>query len=400
MKNSPISICIVALVAAAFHLAYSSRVLADDPDSAATLSLLTSGQWKLTKKAGSDVRMFNKDGTFTTLDKKDDTGQWVMTKDFVILIFPNGHKDALDLPLNPKGTDGYTDSGEPITAVLVVPAAPNSAPLVASGTSSPAPGQPEAPAASPSAPASPPIVMSEKEKAATVALLASKRWRFIGGWWYVIRVFDKDGTFTTVDSPGDHGTWVITDRAINLTFPDGHIDAILLPLDPKGTDGLDKDGGYVTVIQCDLPPVVITHVQNSMDAFFHPAPTPHVMTPKELGATATMLVSVPWRFTGRKWTSCRVFDKNGTFATVNKEKETGIWVISDNKIVLTFADGHDDTLSLPLYPAGTEGTDKDGGATIAIQQNFPGFALKRVPQTAGSQLPQAPTPPPLGTRQQ
>ena len=180
----------------------------------AATALLVSAPWKITAKSWFTIRIFAKEGTFTTLGWPDESGTWVIENNAVTLTFnKDGHKETLTLPLDPKGTGGFDKEGKPLAAVQQNPA-----------------------------PAAPPKVMDAQAAAAATALLVSAPWKIKGGWWSTVRVFARDGTFTTVGNGGEHGTWKFSNNMVVLTFPDGHHDTFMLPLDPKGTDGADRDG--------------------------------------------------------------------------------------------------------------------------------------------------------------
>ena len=91
----------------------------------------------------------------------------------------------------------------------------------------------------------------------------------------------------------------------------------------------------------------------------------------EMDTTTTLLTSAPWKVSGGGWADTRTFDRAGTFTTIDHPDEHGDWSISGDTITLTFADGHKDTISLPLNPKGTVGTDRVGGPTVAVLQGNP-----------------------------
>ena len=93
---------------------------ADAQSNAATVTLLLSGPWKISAPGWTALRIFDKDGTFYTRGKGRQRGQWQITATAVELIFMDGHKDTLTLPLNPEGTPGTGSTGGATTAVLVV----------------------------------------------------------------------------------------------------------------------------------------------------------------------------------------------------------------------------------------------------------------------------------------
>lgn len=182
-------------------------ILAQSKDAAENQLVLA--PWKLTSRWWFKVCTFARDGTFTIQGMDDQSGTWEIANNMVALNYKDGHKESLNLPVDPGGTTGNDKEGNLINAVMENPTAP-------------------APKA--------------VDMQTTTAQLVSGPWRVKGGWWTAVRVFAKDGTFTTVGNGGDSGTWKIANNTVILTFPDGHNDTFLLPLDPKGTDGADRDG--------------------------------------------------------------------------------------------------------------------------------------------------------------
>ncbi len=215
--------------------------------------LLLSGPWKLSTKTRSDIRVFMKDGTFKNLNEPDVQGKWMMTKDFVILIFPGGHKDALYLPLNPRGTDGLADNGDTLTATLENTAAGNGNTAASDSAAAPQP-VPASVAPAPDPQSAAPVA---QDPAAATGLLVSGPWKISGtgdGNPSRIRTFDKAGTFSTAGHEDEYGWWKIVNNIVILTFADTHKESLKLPLDPKGTSGLDKDGSPISaVLQSPAP---------------------------------------------------------------------------------------------------------------------------------------------------
>src|SRR5882757_408715 len=74
--------------------------------------------------------------------------------------------------------------------------------------------------------------------AEAATLLTTGQWWFKGASWGNFRTFLPDGTFHARQKIG---TWKIADGMVVLTFPD-HVDKLILPLDPKGTKGIDANG--------------------------------------------------------------------------------------------------------------------------------------------------------------
>lgn len=96
------------------------------------------------------------------------------------------------------------------------------------------------------------------DDSASIDLLCSAPWQVIGeggGGWARIRIFQKDGTFTTQNVPIESGSWSISGNTITLVFnADKHTDIISLPLDPKGTAGTDAHSRPITVVKLPPPP--------------------------------------------------------------------------------------------------------------------------------------------------
>src|SRR5579862_8444415 len=105
--------------------------------------------------------------------------------------------------------------------------------------------------------------------------------------------------------------------------------------------------------------------------------------------TTDMLTSGPWKFTRNSggWESVRVFYQDGTFKTPSMANEHGHWKISSGSIVLTFADGHKDTLTLPLNPRGTPAFNAHGQPLTAVLQNAAVTALQPLPTPSPSPTP-------------
>lgn len=348
----------------------------DEDAKAAIAALLTSGPWKVVVGTWSTIRICNKDGTFTT-DGSSERGRWKIADGMVTLLFTDGHKDFFILPLDTKGTVAVLEDGESGAASVVHPAV---------GAPADAPTPPPSLLASLATPAPTPTPLDENAREANVALLVSNPWKIIGGGWSEIRVFNKNGTFTTPGSADAGGHWKISNTTVILTFADGHKDTISLPLDPKGTPGTDKGGGPVKA-------VMVTPAE-AIAAAGTPTPKPAaawVSTEENIAANIALLVSGPWKISGSDWSDTRIFAKNGTFTTVSHLDEHGHWRVSGRTIILTFADDHQDTLSLPLDPAGTPGTSLHG-ATTAVLVNAPAAKTASVP---ASPPPSVATAPPM-----
>lgn len=228
--------------------------------------------------------------------------------------------------------------------------------------------RPQAPSAlnMPSAP-----IVAQSKEAAAVALVAAP-WRITAKWWFNIRTFAKDGTFTTQGWEDQGGTWAIADNVVTLTFTkDAHKETLSLPIDPRGTTGLDKNGIPVAAIAT-------------------PPPGPPAMV--DMQATAALLASGPWRIKGGWWATIRNFTKDGGFTTPGNGGETGTWKIANNMVILTFPDGHNDTFNLPLDAKVTYGADRNGAPTVANLQDLVAEKNAKPVPGFGSANPPAPVP--------
>jgi hypothetical protein len=96
------------------------------------------------------------------------------------------------------------------------------------------------------------------------------------------------------------------------------------------------------------------------------SPFAHSMDSDERQRIESLLTSAPWKMSASWWSVVRVFARGGTFTTLAMPKQTGRWKLTDKMIILTFADGHQDTLSLPLDPKGTNGISYHGDAIVAV----------------------------------
>jgi len=210
--------------------------------------------------------------------------------------------------------------------------------------------------------------------------LCSGPWKFTknSGGWETIRVFNKNGTFSTPINASETGKWKITGGTIVLTFADGHKDVMTLPLNPRGTQAFSAHADALTAV---LQPGPAPGVNISA---LLPTATPVPLTEQQIAAAKTLLTSAPWKISGGGWADIRIFDPNGTFKTLAYDKEHGQWRIAGNKIMLDFADGHHDTISLPLDPKGTPGTSRGGSVTTAVLQDPNAVSSTPAPQSKPS----------------
>ena len=78
--------------------------------------------WKFTGRAWTAIRIFAADGTFTSADHANESGNWKIEGNKINLIYKDGHIDTLDLPLDPKlGTDAADQHGGPVLAIQIDP---------------------------------------------------------------------------------------------------------------------------------------------------------------------------------------------------------------------------------------------------------------------------------------
>ena len=370
MNTPRVSWRFAALLLAALHCASIPHAPAGDLDLATPEDVLTAGPWKISyeKGAWSIVRNFDRNGTFFTPGRPDETGRWKITGDSVIQTFADGRKDVLALPLDPQGTAGVARDGQAMSAVRII------------GMPAPAP--------------TPVQELGELEKAAAVTVLISGPWKMAAGAWSAILVFASEGTFATPGNSGEHGHWKIADGMVILTFADGHKDCLILPLDPKGTAAALQDGQPATAVVVDASAAEPPKASGAVPTPAAPrSPTPQrvtAMSEEDRVAATALLVSGPWKFSGAGWSAVRVFDKNGTFTTVDQPDIHGRWKISNNIVTLAFSDGHKDTLLLPLDPKKTAGVDAFGRPTTAVLAAAPAAGGKPTPAPAAAVARPAP----------
>lgn len=79
-------------------------------------AIITKGRWLFQASWWKAYHVFKADKTFTTSGMSDH-GIWSIEGQKLVLTFASdGHKDSLDLPLDPKGTHGTSHRGDAITA--------------------------------------------------------------------------------------------------------------------------------------------------------------------------------------------------------------------------------------------------------------------------------------------
>jgi len=207
-----------------------------DTDKAAATAMLLAGPWKVTGVGGWTAdRIFARDGTF----RGGAPGHWKFSKNAILLVFEDGHVDLMFPPLTAKATPGAAENGEPVTYDLQA-AAP-----VATVAPTPAPAS----GANPFLVAAPAAQLTDEDRQASIALLVSAPWRNSrdAGGFSTIRIFSRNGKFTTPSNAGETGHWKVTGNLIVLLFPDGHKDSITLPIKATGgTPGTNDKGEPTT----------------------------------------------------------------------------------------------------------------------------------------------------------
>lgn len=114
---------------------------------------------------------------------------------------------------------------------------------------------------------------------------------------------------------------------------------------------------------CRFLPLLILLSASTFATAQLPSATP---TPAPTPSITDVLTGGRWKFKASWWSAIRSFNSDGTFVTHGME-QPGTWAIAGDKLVLTFADGHTDTLDLPIDPKGTKGTSHRGDAIFAAR---------------------------------
>lgn len=212
-----------------------------------------------------------------------------------------------------------------------------------------------------------------------ITLLTSGIWHFAGINWSNDRVFDTKGR-VLVQASNANGVikWKMDSKQVNIIFED-HVDVLYLPIDPKGTKGMDQHGNDI----------IATLVPGSANASTQAAREPSALDAlKPLGGgpvppTPTeLLTAKKWHFAGASWSETRVFDPNGTM-TIEDNKNTARWQVTGKQVVMTFKD-HKDILFLPLDPKGTKGMDEHGRLIIATQVDETASSPATAPTSPGA----------------
>ena len=222
-----------------------------------------------------------------------------------------------------------------------------------------------------------------------VNLLTNGVWHFEGNDWSNDRVFQRNGT-VLVRAGNARGVikWKIASGQVNIIFED-HIDVLYLPIDPKGTKGMDEHGNDIlaTIVPGSAgassgPPSAL----DSLRPMGQPAgAAASSMAPQTAMDVTGLLISKKWRFDGANWTETRVFKMDGTMTIEGSDREAR-WQIAGGKVVMAFKD-HKDILMLPLDPKGTKGMDEYGRLVIATQVTDSTPATAAAPASSGAAGP-------------
>ncbi len=140
----------------------------------------------------------------------------------------------------------------------------------------------------------------------------------------------------------------------------GNEDNFILPVDPKGTNGIDSKGNPMIVLRQPIKPLPAK--MSGVQTVNHSAQTDAM-----IGA---MLTQGQWYFQGRSWANTRIFRPDGTFYTQHRPGEGGTWKIIDGMVVLSFqsSETSENLLMLPIDPQLTIGQDPEGIPILVYQQ--------------------------------
>ncbi|HWB59129.1 MAG TPA: hypothetical protein VG733_06545, partial [Chthoniobacteraceae bacterium] len=313
----------------------SASAVAPAQSEAEITKLLTTGQWYFQGQNWSNLRIFKADGTFITLNRNNgENGAWKVADGAILLIYASS-QDKIMLPLRPEGCRGQDRKGHPIVVMqrdgdATIPAPPEAI-------------KPEVIEAGKA---------SKQTEAEVKALLTDGRWFCQGQSWSNTRVFTAGGTY----KGGGDGLWKM-DAANGMV--DLGDDKLILPVDPKGTIGIDAHGLPFVAVHQPLP---------------NPAP-PEKMADRNIVNTSAqtdaaikeLLVKGQWRFQGESWENVRVFKPDGTFYTQRRAGEGGTWKIISGMVVLSFK-STENTILLPVDPEGTVGKDSELRPMIVFQE--------------------------------
>jgi hypothetical protein len=123
MRKADIHFPIVALAVIAACLTLATVLHADQSDQRATADL-TTGWWRIVGDKPAHVTVFKPDGSFISGNIEADgslrnvtryDGTWKITNGVVTLTYTNfTYTRTLNLPINPKGTNGLNSNGQPM----------------------------------------------------------------------------------------------------------------------------------------------------------------------------------------------------------------------------------------------------------------------------------------------
>ena len=137
MKKPLETSAITALVVIAACFTPVSGIRAVQSDQGVT-TVLSTGQWhffdKARDKGASILRTFKPDGTFSSSNGA--AGAWQITGDHLDISFPDNSRHRFFLPIDPNGTRGIGNRGEPETLATVALGAPAAEQKVAPATNS------------------------------------------------------------------------------------------------------------------------------------------------------------------------------------------------------------------------------------------------------------------------
>jgi hypothetical protein len=236
MKNNRIHSAIIILALTALNFTTVPRVRADQQTREQAIALLTSGIWHFAGVNWSNDRVFDPKGrVLVQASNANGIIKWKMDSKQVTIIFED-HDDVMFLPIDPKGTKAMDQHGNDVIATQI-PGSTNA--------SAPATGAPSALSALK------PLVPGAAAPPTTAQLLTAKKWHFAGASWEEERTFDPNGTMT-IENNANVARWQVTAREVVMTFKD-HKDILYLPLDPKGTKGMDAYGRLIIATQGVVP---------------------------------------------------------------------------------------------------------------------------------------------------
>ncbi len=163
-----------------------------------------------------------------------------------------------------------------------------------------------------------------------IALLTSGMWHFAGDTWSNDRIFNPKGTvLVRADNANGVIKWKMDSKQVTIKFED-HDDLLFLPIDPKGTKGMDQHGNDI----------VATLIPGSANVSAPAAPPSALdalkpIVPGKPGAApqlppAELLTSKKWKFDGASWSEIRTFKADGTM-TIQDNDNVARWQVTSNQ---------------------------------------------------------------------